>query len=383
MAEAAKRRFVALDELRGVAVVLVLLFHSTYFGNLPAMIPIDPAQRPWIVALMSGWIGVDLFFVLSGFLITSILLEARGEQHYYRSFYLRRVLRIVPAYYAALLIAFTVLRSLLALRRAPAGAFAYLATYLSNIPIALRGWDAIPLSMQHFWSLAIEEHFYLFWPLVVARLDPRRGIYVCASMIAFSLCLRVVCVSLGLSLAAYVLTPARLDGLAAGGLLAYQRHQGRMPSERTLATIAAIAIAGIAAIVAQTGWFYYEEPLWAPSAGITCVSALAFVLVALALRVRGESGASSLLGRLFETFGRYSYGLYVWHQPAIVALLRLHWLAPPVQSAPGFGARALAWYGAVFALAWLLALLSYHVIERPCLRLKDRIAPTRAAVPAS
>jgi peptidoglycan/LPS O-acetylase OafA/YrhL len=180
-----------LDGLRGLAVALVMLAHVTLFG----------APRTRLDALLSapfalGWCGVDLFFVLSGFLITRILLATRDSSSYYRSFWARRALRIVPLYW--LLLAFFLLivprvSALAPLGRLwlsgtqPAGLWYWL--FLSNWKIAISGWDAQALSIV--WSLAIEEQFYLFWPFVVRRLDEQRLLVVCLVIAAGAMALRL------------------------------------------------------------------------------------------------------------------------------------------------------------------------------------------------
>lgn len=157
----------ALDGFRGIAIVLVLLFHLYGF---------DPVR--WITIL--GWIGVDVFFVLSGFLITGILLDNKQRNSYYKVFMIRRILRIVPLYYLVLVLFFIISRFV----TFPGAGYLlhnqlYFWTYTPNYLFAFYGWPKGFEGLNHFWSLAIEEQFYLFWPFFVFMLNPRQLLFAC------------------------------------------------------------------------------------------------------------------------------------------------------------------------------------------------------------
>ena len=184
---------VALDGVRGLAILMVLLVH--FVANMQ---PTTQVERTIVLVTGYGNYGVDLFFVLSGFLITGILYDGRNKPHYFRNFYMRRLLRIFPLYYGVLAFVFF-LAPLIPLLRGPTldylvenQAWAWL--YAVNIHVAKHGEWSLSY-INHFWSLAIEEHFYLFWPLVVFMLAGRPRLLIAAS--------------LGLSLGAMV---ARLTG---------------------------------------------------------------------------------------------------------------------------------------------------------------------------
>src|SRR3954466_6828035 len=175
-----------LDGLRGVAILLVMLCHFLgllHTGNhrLDSLLHLGFGH---------GWVGVNLFFVLSGFLITGILLDAKSSPRYFRNFYARRTLRIFPLYYGVLFVCFAILplfpgsnsADFLALRSRQG----WLWTYCTNIKIVLDGdWKfATPLlDLGHFWSLAVEEHFYLVWPLLVFLLPTRALVKACIGVI--------------------------------------------------------------------------------------------------------------------------------------------------------------------------------------------------------
>ncbi len=342
------RHVPALDGLRGIAILAVLLCHfsARYSGFL----------RP----LYLGWAGVDLFFVLSGFLITTVLVETRGAPGYYRNFYARRVLRIFPLYYAALAV---LMMGGLALEP---GAL-WLWFYGGNVQIAMNGWIANHghgwISANHFWSLSVEEHFYLAWPLVIAMVPPARMRRVCLGIAVAALAYR--CALVGCEhwiaagenyLAAYVSTPARVDGIALGALVAVLRREGRFAALARHAPV--VAAAGAALVI---GWCGSAGPGWERSAVVETVghSVLALTFVAVLVLVLDGGTAARICSAAWLRFlGRYSYGIYVIHLP--VACWLDAYPQPP-------------WWIDVPAKVGLsigLALVSWHLLEKRCLALK-------------
>jgi peptidoglycan/LPS O-acetylase OafA/YrhL len=217
----AESRLPALDGLRGVAILLVLMNHFTAFP------PDVPLSRTLYQVAYFGWAGVDLFFVLSGFLITGILFDTKGSAHYFRNFYMRRVLRIFPLYYGVLVVLFVLVP--LVHQYAPvvqqvADRQGWLWLYGVNLNIALEGkwlFGGDWLELGHFWSLAVQEHFYLLWPALVLLLNRRSLMLLCGLSVPVALGIRVALLKAGMDPAgAYVLTPCRMDSLALGGLLA-------------------------------------------------------------------------------------------------------------------------------------------------------------------
>jgi peptidoglycan/LPS O-acetylase OafA/YrhL len=368
-------RVAALDGVRGLAILFVLLFHLTHFGALPLAYADNPALGPLVVPLLGGWAGVDLFFVLSGYLITSILLKAKDKPGYFRTFYRRRILRIFPAYYVALGVCTLLVAGPIGADDLSAGGLAALAGYAVNWRIALLGWSSVPQALHHFWSLAIEEQFYLVWPFAVAWLKPRQALLVGALMGVGSLLLRLELVTTPYALNAYVATFARLDGLGAGALLAFLAARDRMPTRAVLGLAAALGAAGVAIVVLNAGLFWSGEPVWAPTLGVTSATLLSFALVGASLpRKDGAQGPRWLSNRVLRFFGRYSYSLYLWHCPVIIAMRRAQFPQSMLPPGTGLLTVSLIWFATGAAASLALALASYHGVEVFFIRLKDRPA---------
>jgi peptidoglycan/LPS O-acetylase OafA/YrhL len=204
---ALSKQIPALDGIRGVAVFWVVLHNATAMELAPS--------SKWLhlfpLLASRGWIGVQLFFALSGFLITAGLLDAQHTPHYFRNFYAKRALRILPLYYAVLFALLVILPRFIALpysREHEALLWLFIGNYTPSLPYGF----------GHFWSLAVEEQFYLFWPLVVWRLAPRRLLTVCLWIAVGALLLRCVLAAYGAdSWTLYANTACRMDALALGG----------------------------------------------------------------------------------------------------------------------------------------------------------------------
>ncbi|HYW14306.1 MAG TPA: acyltransferase [Longimicrobium sp.] len=360
----------ALDGLRGCAVLGVLLLHFSSAMATPAGAPARLVKQ----AFSPGWTGVDLFFVLSGFLITGILADARHTPHRYRTFYMRRALRILPLYYGFVILLF-VLPPLL-------GGRAYTTPFIDQLPYWLYLQNFRPLDngaldfAAHLWSLAIEEQFYLVWPLLIFTLSRKGALWMCAGCVAGALVYRVASVLTVDDLrTVYFLTPGRVDGLGLGGAIALMaRGPGGSPRMRRMApAVLAVSLAVLAGAALHPSGFN-PGGAYMVTVGYT---ALAFFFGAvLVLAVDGQPPllARLLSGSVLRFFGRYSYGLYVVHVP-LIALGRLAGVSPDGFAGTRWELAGLLGYVALMSVATVLAALaSWHLYEKHFLKLKARFA---------
>lgn len=377
IAAAARRQSVhlpALDGLRGVAILLVLMDHFTRLQPSTAL------ERLLSRGATVGWVGVDLFFVLSGFLITGILLDAKGGEQSFRNFYLRRACRIFPLYYGYLLLLFLGLPHMGVLSseevRNLLDTQGWYWSYLSNVMIALVGsWDPIPMETLHFWSLAVEEQFYLLWPLVVWTLPERRLKSVCVGAMVGSLLLRLVLHGAGQpGLVLYVLTPTHLDPLAVGAWLAIaSREAGGIARFSRWSRPLVLGSAGGVAAVMMTAGGPVVNSLGMQSVGYPLLAVLCGGLLLAALTAPGTSKLTRLWrSRLLGFFGRRSYALYVLHP--LLLLLAVRWGYDVPDFASRFGSQLVgqACFAALLTAASAgVAFVSWHLWEEPFLRLKS------------
>ncbi len=355
----------ALDGLRGVAILLVLLHGFDVVSGAHGLGHLIDS------AFDAGWIGVQLFFVLSGFLITGILLDTRDSPDYYRNFFVRRVLRIFPLYYGVLFVAFVLLPLFMDIR---GGADqVWLWTYLANFAAPFgHGESAFP----HFWSLCVEEQFYLVWPLIV-RHAGRRGV------IAISIVLTLLAVASRIFLrihfgepvgheAAYLFTPARMDALALGALAGALLREPRVAAwmERRQPTtwfgsgVAVVAAGLVIGRLQRTG----------DSMQVAGYTLLGFGFALILLSALREDGlpARWLRLSLLRRCGLYSYAMYVFYAP-----LHLFVGLPLIARFGGDGGLRTGMVYQTFAMSatFLIAAASYHFYERRFLALKPRLAP--------
>jgi len=364
-------RLPTLDGLRAIAILLVVPH------NLNLMFTFGGVAHLFVAALHRGWIGVQLFFVLSGFLITGILLDARDAPDYYRSFFVRRVLRIFPLYYATLLVLFVLLPALGLLpssfKRDPMVELSYWA-YFSNWYGAFHPGEA---SVSHFWSLAVEEQFYLLWPFVIYRRSAEWVMRLCFAIAAAALSLRVAMLLTGTP-GIYTFLVTRMDALALGGATA---AAFRVPSAASWTLnhrrfLLGASLLSLVAGAAISRGYYFTDPMTL-SLGLTFL-AVAFALLVAAGAAADHLGPAGWLGVLRWTFlrrvAKYSYAMYVLSVP-------LHFLVgKPLLSALGLDPGNSVVVGFTYiivgtALSFLAAAASFHLLEVHFLNLKDRFAP--------
>lgn len=360
----------ALDGLRAVAVSLVLWVHLPFIQGSAV------AKAVWSVgqAIRAGYIGVDLFFVLSGFLITRILLDERVRTGSVslRVFYSRRALRIFPIYYlcvAVYALAFPF----------DGEALLSLVTYTFNYYHPL---NPTPNPLEHTWSLAVEEQFYLVWPALVTLIPLARGRRICGTFIPVlaMLVALLLAATLESTLAAnliYMSSATRMMSLSLGAALAF-RELARAPSPHWRPYGELVAGAALLAadqggralgLIPAGGWYWTVALLGYALFSVGAVSLL------IASRDRLAATARAVLSlRPLRYVGRISYGLYLYHY----LLLFLLGLAPYQVFATGAPAGRVALAAGVTLAT---AALSYRFIEAPLLRLKDRVGRRDAPAP--
>jgi peptidoglycan/LPS O-acetylase OafA/YrhL len=340
---AADGRIPELDAVRGLAAVAIVVYHA------------NQARFPW------GWAAVDLFFVLSGFLITSIILRHGNSRGFLPRFYARRALRIWPIYY---MVVFAVVACGPRLPR---------PTDLRALPYDLTFTQALPLYwtahaprlspyLGHTWTLAIEEQFYLLWPALVLLVGRRRVVPLAAAAVATAVSLRAAGYPISL-------LGARCDGLALGGLLAalLAGNAGRSSLRAGLAWTASLSAAGLLALSLSVGIAAPGgSPAW-PCLTLLAFNTLWFGVVGLVAVGTGHPRLAILRSKRLRALGTISYGLYLYHLIIMIV---------PADLARVAGLRIAGFWreSATILACFAAAALSWKYVERPILGLKDRFA---------
>lgn len=370
----AGRHIPQLDGVRGLAILIVTLYR--FSKEIPS--------NSWLGATLHtlftlGDRGVDLFFVLSGFLITGILIDAKGSQGYFGNFLARRSLRIFPLYFAALFL-FLVLFSLHpALRNMFAQAADnqfFLWTYLANVKMSLESAWCFGY-LDHFWSLAVEEHFYLVWPTVI---------YFCTRGAALKLACGLALASAGSRIAFArfsdnglppdVLTIFRCDALLIGAALALQIRapEGlRGLRKWSYVVFPVCLLAALACAILDKRVYTIGHTLW-PIVWACC---LIWLL---------QGSQSGLLARLFDmsflrTLGKYSYAMYVFQSPLIPITAGVFSVGLISGMTGNLLIANLLYMAGMFFLTYAAALLSWYLLERHCLKWKDIFSSRRQSTP--
>ena len=350
--------FPALDGLRGIAILLVICCHN--FDFLPYF--------------EFGRVGVDLFFVLSGFLITDILLKTREKKNFLRNFYLRRVLKIFPVYYGALLLFFII---------APIfqNAQVQYNYYQSNQPflwLHLQNWlqyihiqpeDSMVLS--HFWSLSVEAQFYLIWPLMVLVVTNTRLLSQILILVV------VICVLARFSSWSYFGAGSanfyfqhitRLDGICIGSLIAIWRLSSYDQTKKRVLQL------GLITLILQIILFAVSKTLVTfphfAFTGYTFIAASFGTIVFFAAEKRNFLSKIVLENAVIRFIGRISYGLFVFHWP-ILAMFKIYLLKNLADSGFSYQSGYLAISLLALATTVFISLISYYFFEKKILALKD------------
>ena len=359
-------RILELDGLRGIAILMVLAFHifpvAEQFSN--------QGFTAWISKLSSmGWAGVDVFFVLSGFLITSILIREKNHPHYFRNFYTRRVLRIMPVYYLLITILFVVnfLAGWIDIKTVLKSA-AWFYTFTGNWLYAFN--DVRGFYFEHLWSIAIEEQFYLVWPIIVLRYEPKKISKIGIATMLFALLTRVVLVFFSKDYGntfPYYATISRLDGLMLGSMIATGFQTGLISQfPKNAAKFLIISLAIICTCIV----YKPDALLWNNELMLT-VGFSALALLAGALIIIAQTWNEAHFLRRFFRFpvllflGKYSYALYLFHWPVLFLIMNLFLKISSVGFIPW-----LVFSLACFFVTIGLSFISWNILEYPILELK-------------
>ena len=363
-----------LDGVRGIAILLVLVCHLTQYGGMAPNGPtLDRLWRAWTLPL---GLGVDLFFVLSGFLITGILLDTRDGPGYFRNFYARRFLRIFPLYYATLAVTFLLIPAV-------RGDAVWYWTYLINYRFADVGWPRVPF-LGHFWTLAVEEQFYLVWPALVFFVPRRILPWVCVAAAGTSIWGRLGTFHANLPAYANLATHLRLDALAIGGLIAWL---ARRPQGLTRLRPLAVVLFWVCSVAAIYLFAHENDPIPTMGERVFKTTVLAVGFGAFVLLAASAAPASRLRAALctpwLTRIGLYSYSLYVIHHVILIGLSRHHWNLRRFDLSL-FGSQLpaqLVFSVVVGGLCVALSALSYHQLESRFLALKRYFRYRKTAPP--
>lgn len=344
-----------LDGLRGIAILAVLFAHLTYLNSIR-----------FAHIFQYGRTGVDLFFVLSGFLITGILLDTKTLPGYFKNFYARRALRIWPLYYGVIFFFFVLFPAAFPQHAfsADRNTWPYYVSYTQNLFFHFN--HSAPLTPT--WSLAVEEQYYMFWAPVVFLCGRKSLRNILLGMIVFSFCFRVISSYRGAPLEfIHNFTLCRLEPLAAGGLAAlWLRSEKCTPAKWARGGVMAftIGVAGVALTLVDWGGDVpvYSYPFLA--------AAFAGILALALMASPGNTFVGRALTQRWLVYtGRISYGVYLIHVPIFmgVAFVARRFWGEPYYS----GARQALMISAALAAVFLLASISWFCFERPILRLKE------------
>ena len=373
-------RMPALDGLRGLAVIVIVWHNVAGVGN---GVGHTLAAKIYFAAAATGWVAVTLFFALSGFLITGILLDSRDDLHAWRTFIVRRFLRIFPLYYVSLTIAFLLLPRvgilpswLVSDRNHQAWYWTYLVNW--SEPFGLGG-----PGLGHFWSLAVEEQFYLLWPFLALNLASRRLASVSAVLVLIALFARVALLrgpwtpDVATS-AIYRFTICRWDALALGAMVAIAARDERWSLELLRyvwpGTLVLLACT-LSLAVWRHGFGSWDWPI--DTVGETVVAGLCAGIVALAAYPDLGAPAAfqrALMHPTLRAVAKYSYAIYVIHFPLTHVVAQR--LPQNVVRAGGMESVVMftvAFVG-VFAMSYAAAMISWRLLENPMLSLRRHLA---------
>jgi peptidoglycan/LPS O-acetylase OafA/YrhL len=356
-------RIPELDGIRAIAIWMVLIAHVFYgwstseqaFARIPGFV---------MQAISHGWLGVDLFFILSGFLITGILLDSREKPRYFRNFYARRFLRIMPLYFAVVFVFFICYSRY-------HGYFILSTLFAANLANIFN--VGVPHGPGVLWSLAVEEHFYLLWPLLVYLLDRKKLATLAVCIIALTPVARGVAVAHGMPVdaAVYSYSWFRFDGLALGGLLAlWVRSPYFKPANSYRFAGLLLGLAVLITVIGIPFGIMHKSPVGVALRFTQAQFPFAAFFLVILIR-QGTLLTAFLRTSLARLSGNLSYCLYLIHLAlgdGYQALVKIFNFQPDAT----FGALGAVFVrgSVVVSVSFAIAMLSKRYLEEPFLRLK-------------
>lgn len=354
-----RKHYPALDGLRGVAILLVVIYHN--FG--------------FIDYFFFGWLGVDLFFVLSGFLITDILLKTVGKKNYLKNFYIRRILRIFPLYYLSLILFLIVIPKLTHQFNIKyyTDNQVWLWTYLQNWLYIFKDPDQTN-TLNHLWSLAVEEQFYLAWPLVILLLrKPKYLLFFITSLLVAVLGFRLWIWNYQIANLAYynLYTFSRIDGICIGCIIAIM-HRININFFKYYTSLIVLFFAGLNFIFFFINRKYNFTFPYLALIGYSTFAMMFGLLVNEAILKENRFINIIFNNRLLNFFGKISYGFYVFHWPVYI-LISPYLLNLVSKYLTGWPVKFTVSLLATF-VAIIISWISYQYFEKYFLKLKDKFA---------
>lgn len=369
------KHYHSIDGMRGIAALLVLWWHSSYFVTIDMNVgeQLSGLTYNYYILTILGQTGVDMFFVISGFLITGILIDTAEDKHTLKNFYIRRALRIFPLYYAALFVFFTYFLLIYGFDSLNYMKVLTYFLYLQNWSLNFSSDQFILL--DHTWSLAVEEQFYLFWPLLFLSFykeSVRNALIVCVIMIVFSWGLRLLFSDFGLYKWSQTFTISRLDGLALGAILSMLCVNYKDKCVRYSHLLPWVIMITFLAIILT---IFLQETLSDIQDAIIkyCLTFFSVLYVALLAHIY-LSNDKNIIKRFFSYkglrhIGRLSYGMYIFHFPIMIFITKQlnnydleYWEAHII----------LLFSGTISS--YVMAFFTYHLLEKRMLNLKDKYA---------
>ena len=358
-----------LDCLRGIAILMVVVYH----GLAGVAEVYGPVMAPWQrfclgLTEWGGTLGVRLFFVLSGFLITGILLDTRTAPDYYKRFYSRRAVRILPA----LLLFLFVLK----VTHGISWTFLLLALFfVANMGLRYSGGPVSAASP--LWTLSVEEQFYLFWPTVIHKFRPRVSAYIAIGLVAVTPLIRFVLLGHPPFNDVYYKTWGTLDFFAAGALVSMLL---RFPPARCKLFSISYALFGVALLGLMAHWLIFRGSSVLSNANVATFMTpwAAFFSSCVLLAFLVPAAAKTWVGRALAFFGYISYGLYLYHG-GLLLVMEHYWKLEGVPSQRLLGLQLLRFLvGATVSVG--VAWLSRSTFEAYFLKMKPHQKHTAKAV---